>query len=261
MGGNPINLCSKSLLLFLQSLNKGSYFHLIGFGSNFEYYSPQPLEYNKENVKKLFGIIKNLKADKGGTDLYRPLSHIFKNPVYDNINIGKHIFLLTDGEIENKENTLNLIGNYSSKFVLHSLGIGGCDLDLIKRSAIMGNGNSFFINNLENLNNTVINALEGADNLMSCYFKINKQEKIYLQYNKTQLVPANGFIRFGFILKDKDINDIEILFKLYIKESKEEKKIILNKSNMKSLPDGDKLGKIIVCIIFKYAIQLMKKRK
>ena len=61
--------------------------------------------------------------------------------------------------------------------------------------------------------------------------------------------------------KDKDINDIEILFKLYIKESKEEKKIILNKSNMKSLPDGDKLGKIIVCIIFKYAIQLMKKRK
>lgn len=72
---------------------------------------------------------------------------------------------------------MNLIGNYSSKFVLHSLGLGECDLDLIKRSAIMGNGNSFFINNLENLNSAVINALEGADNLMSCYFEINKSKK------------------------------------------------------------------------------------
>ena len=83
MGGESIQLCSKSLLLFLQSLTKGCYFHLIGFGSDFEYFSKEPLEYTKENVKDLTNIIKNLNADKGGTDLYKPLNSIFENPIYD----------------------------------------------------------------------------------------------------------------------------------------------------------------------------------
>ena len=80
----------------------------------------------------------------------------------------------------------------------------------------MGNGNSFFINNLENLNSAVINALEGADNLMSCYFEINKLEKIYLQYNKKQLVPANDYIRFGFILALNLFNMIRVLIQINI---------------------------------------------
>ena len=59
-------------------------------------------------------------------------------------------------------------------------------------------------------------------------------------------------MRYGFILKEKDINDIEILFKIInIKEKEEEKKIIFNKNNIKQLPDGDKLGKIIVYNYFK----------
>ena len=38
MQGTKIELCNKALLLFLQSLNIGNYFQLIGFGSTFEYY-------------------------------------------------------------------------------------------------------------------------------------------------------------------------------------------------------------------------------
>ena len=78
-----VQLSSKSLLLFLQSLIKGCYFQLIGFGSNFEYFSQEPLEYTKENVNALMNIIKNLNANKGGTDLYKPLKSIFENPIYD----------------------------------------------------------------------------------------------------------------------------------------------------------------------------------
>ena len=150
MSGENIKLCKKALILFLQSLNKDSYFQLIGFGSSFEYYNKEPLEYNKENVKKLMEIINNLNADKGSTELYNPLRNIFKNPIYKKINIAKHIFILTDGEIYDKETTLNLIGSFSDKFSIHSLGIG-CyyDYDLVKRIAIMGNGNSFFLKNLK----------------------------------------------------------------------------------------------------------------
>ena len=94
MSGDRIKLCSKSLLLFLQSLIKGCYFQLIGFGSNFEYFTEEPLEYNKENVKKLMDIIKQIKANKGGTDLYQPLKSIFENPIYDKFDITKYIFFI-----------------------------------------------------------------------------------------------------------------------------------------------------------------------
>ena len=126
MSGNPIELCNKALLLLLQSLNEGCYFQLIGFGSNFEYYTKEPLEYNKENISQLMETIKNLRANKGGTELYEPLNDIYnnKNNIYDKYDMVKHIILLTDGEIDRKEDTLNLIGSHSDKFYFHSLGIG-----------------------------------------------------------------------------------------------------------------------------------------
>ena len=93
-------------------------------------------------------IINNLNADKGGTELYEPLKNVFENPIYKKINIAKHIFILIDGEIDDKETTLNLIGSFSDKFTIHSLGIGSYyDKDLIKRITIMG----IFIIYIQNL--------------------------------------------------------------------------------------------------------------
>ena len=248
MRGDRIELCSKSLLLFLQSLNKGCFFQLIGFGSKFEYFSKEPLEYNKENVQNLMNIIKKLNADKGGTDLYKPLKDIFENQIYDKFIMHKHIFLLTDGEIEDKETTLNLIGSNSDKFTLHSLGIGNCDLDLIKRSAIMGNGNSYFIDNLQKLNKNVIDALEKAQssNKIICNFENNQKDKTYIEYNQKQVTGLNNFMRYGFILKERNIKDITISINVNDVDKNEDIKLTFNKDNIKLLPDGDKIGKIIV---------------
>ena len=156
MSGNRIELCNKALLLFLQSLNENCWFQLIGFGSNYEYYAKEPLEYNKDNINKLMDIIKNLSADKGGTELYSPLIDIYNNKIYEKYKMNKHIILLTDGEIDDKEKTLNLIGSHSNEFIFNSIGIGYCDKDLIERSALVGNGYSYFIDNLDNLNKIII---------------------------------------------------------------------------------------------------------
>ena len=83
MSGESIDLSCKSLLLFLQSLDANCYFQLIGFGSDFEFFSEKPLEYNKENIKNLMDTIKNLKADKGGTELYKPLKKIYDDNIYE----------------------------------------------------------------------------------------------------------------------------------------------------------------------------------
>ena len=63
----------------MQSLTKGSYFQLIGFGSEFKKINDKPVEYNKEYVKNTMNIIKNLKANLGDMDISFPLKEIFNS--------------------------------------------------------------------------------------------------------------------------------------------------------------------------------------
>ena len=51
MNGNPMKMLKESLIFFLQSLPKDSYYQLIGFGSTFKYiHSKKSLEYTPENL-------------------------------------------------------------------------------------------------------------------------------------------------------------------------------------------------------------------
>ena len=177
MDGESIQLSCKSLLLFLQSLNKNCFFQLVGFGSDFEFFSEKPLEYNKENVKNLMETIKKLGADKGGTELYEPLKKIYSNKIYDKYNMKKNIILLTDGELDDKEKVINLIGANSSKFIFNSIGIGECDKDLIERTALMGNGYSYYISDLKELNSVVISLLEKSQN--SLFINCSTKQKMF----------------------------------------------------------------------------------
>ena len=127
MSGERMKLCSKALLLFLQSLNEKCYFQLVGFGSNYEYFSKIPLAYNKENIQNLMKTIKTLDANKGGTELYNPLNDIYNNEIYKEYHMKKSIILLTDGELFDKEKVINLIGSKSDEFIFNSLGICECD--------------------------------------------------------------------------------------------------------------------------------------
>ena len=106
MIGQPIELLKQSLIIFLHSLIQGSKYQIIGFGSSYKYYNEMPLDYIKENVENSIKLIEKIKADLGGTNIYNPLNDIL-NKNYDNINIPKYIFLLTDGAIENKEKVLD----------------------------------------------------------------------------------------------------------------------------------------------------------
>ena len=86
--------------------------------------------YNKENVEKIINIINSLKADLGGTNISSPLSAIYNDNNYSKINLSKNIFLLTDGQVHDREQCINLITTNSSKFRIHALGIG-TDFDKI----------------------------------------------------------------------------------------------------------------------------------
>ena len=238
MDGIPIELCKKALLILLQSLNKGSYFQLIGFGTDFQYYSEEPLEYDKENIKNLMNIIRKLTANKGGTELFTPLKKIYNDILYEKYEMTKHIIVLTDGAIVQKEETLNLIGSYSDKFYFHSIGIGNCDKDLIERSALVGNGYSYFIDNLKNLNKVIISLLEQTQSqlIIKCE---SAQINDNIEDSKQKCIKINDFFRHG-IISDHDINNIN--FKIEYNENE----ILVNNIDIEKMPNGEELGKLIV---------------
>ena len=240
MSGDRINLSCKSLLLFLQSLNVNSYIQLIGFGSDFKFFSDKPLEYNKENVKNLMDIIKQLSADRGGTELYEPLNKIYTDKIYDEYEMKKNIILLTDGELFDKEQVINLIGANSSRFIFNSIGIGSCDKDLIERTALMGNGYSFYISNLNELNSVVISLLEKSQNslIVNCI----TNQKCSIEDDNKKLINKNDYFTHGFILDDIKIKNID--FNLRIKDN--EINVYFDKGKIIKLPEGDNLGKLIV---------------
>ena len=117
MSGQSINIAKEALKIFIQSLPPGSYFQLIAFGSNFVKLDEVPKEYNKENIHKCLRVIEEINADLGGTNLYTPLKEIYNSgKIYDGINLPKNIFILTDGEVNNKREVLSLIEKNSNQY-------------------------------------------------------------------------------------------------------------------------------------------------
>ena len=164
MSGTPIKIASSALKLFIQSLPSKSYYQIIGFGSTFVKYDKSPKEYTKKNIDESLEQIDKLKANLAGTDIYSPLKDIYDSyNLYDKIDLPKNIFLLTDGEIVNKDKTLKLIEKNSTKFSVFSIGIGSAfDKDLIKNAGILGKGNYNFCHNINQLNKVIANEINKA---------------------------------------------------------------------------------------------------
>jgi hypothetical protein len=185
--------------------------------------------------------IKTLKADKGCTELYKPLNDIYNNKIYKEYNMKKNIILLTDGELDDKEKVINLIGSKSDEFIFNSLGIGECDKDLIKRTALVGRGYSNYIKDLNDLNSSIISLLEYNKEYFNINYTTNQQPSI--EDNNKKLIEKYDIFNYGFILDEKNPKDIEFNIKI---GTKEEVKINFDKNKIIKLPDGDKLGRLIV---------------
>ena len=249
MSGKPINIVKESLLFFLQSLPKNSYYQLIGFGSSMKYISSEePLEYTVENVKKTIEKVKKLKANLGGTELYKPLQNIFSNENSDNLNLCKNLFILTDGEVWDREKSLKIIKNNLDVFRVHSFGIGNSfDEKFIVESG--KNGSYNFIKDIDKIKSSVIQTLNKALRNYLYDFKIDVKN-IDTEYNyfpKQKIYYQDELLNYYFIIKHKLNNNININIEYYDKKELINKKINFDNNNIFiSENDGDIISKIII---------------
>ena len=261
MDGEPIKLVKQSLLIFVQSLPPGSYFQLIGFGSTFKKYNEKPIEYNTKNVEEIKNIIYKLDADFGGTNINAPLKSIYDDNSYSEINLNRHIFLLTDGQVNDRDGCIKLITENNNKFRLHSFGIGN-DFDkyFIERSGKLGKGSFFFIDDVEGISPIIIKALNSClrPYLIDIHFNFQNYKK-QIQSNITscdtdEFVNKDEIINFSFILGEKNqINIDKLIEPILIEISAKnpiniiKEKIYFNKEeNIIKLKDGDELSKMII---------------
>ncbi|CAF1592407.1 unnamed protein product, partial [Adineta ricciae] len=142
---NKIGYVRQSMMLFLKSLPLNSYFNIIRFGSSHRsLFDQATVIYNEENSKKAADLIKTMEADLGGTELLNPLKWLGEHPPQD--GRSRQIFLLTDGEISNVTEVLDLCRSMSKSSRIFSFGLGRSpSRSLVKGLARSTNGRFCFI--------------------------------------------------------------------------------------------------------------------
>ncbi|CAF0954447.1 unnamed protein product [Rotaria sordida] len=142
---NKIELVRQAMLLFLKSLPMDCYFNIIRFETNHEtLFKEITAVYNEQNAQKAKKFINYLQADLGGTELLRPLQWLEQHSPEE--GRARQIFLLTDGEISNVNEVLNLCRSMATSTRIFSFGLGHSpSRSLVKGLARATNGRFVFI--------------------------------------------------------------------------------------------------------------------
>jgi len=161
MSGSPIRVAKEALEMFLRSLPRDSYFNVYRFGSTFESYFNDSVEYTKENMEAALNKAKTMGADLGGTNLLSPLKNIFEKKAKE--GYVKQIFIITDGEVEAQSQILTLATKNRNTTRCFAVGIGSSiSRDFIEEFAKTTAGNPAFITSSVEVSSVVMRQLTSA---------------------------------------------------------------------------------------------------
>ncbi|KAJ4290073.1 hypothetical protein N0V88_006579 [Collariella sp. IMI 366227] len=165
MSGSNIPNMQSALHVFLKSLPVGVKFNICSFGSHHEFLFPKGSQtYDASSLSKATKYVNTFQANFGGTDIFNPMSEIFKKRYTD---MDLEVFLLTDGEIWDQNALFDLlnqnIASSNGRIRVFTLGIGrGVSHSLIEGVAAAGNGFSQTVGDNENMNSKVVRMLKAS---------------------------------------------------------------------------------------------------
>jgi len=161
MSGSLIERAKETLQFFLRSMPEGVRFNIIGFGFRFETMFKESVPYDDEHLEIATAKVSQIKADLGGTDIYRPLKYIFE---LDEIKgFPRQVFILTDGEVDNATSCINIVRENAHTTRVFTFGIGsGADAALCEDTAKAGNGACVMIRESKDMRELVMKQLDYA---------------------------------------------------------------------------------------------------
>ncbi|XP_058036966.1 von Willebrand factor A domain-containing protein 5A-like isoform X2 [Ahaetulla prasina] len=161
--GSPsrIQSAKETLIFLLKSLPLGCYFNVYGFGSTYESFYPQSVEYTQESMSTSIQCVKELDCNLGGTEILEPLKAIYSQPCLE--GNPRQIFVFTDGEVFNTNEVIAEVRRNSGSHRCFSFGIGeGASTALVKGIARAAGGSAEFITGKERMQAKVLQSLKKA---------------------------------------------------------------------------------------------------
>jgi len=188
MGGSSIAEAKKALEIMIKALNPGTLFNIYRFGSTFEHLFSRSMEYNEKRMTEALTYLSETDASLGGTAVLAPLKNIYLDKLKG--SQCRDIVLITDGEVGNEDQVMDLVKRFADNTKLHTVGIG--------------NGpNEFFIKGLARTS-------RGASELIAPHERI--EPKVLRIFNKV----INGSIRNIRIDWGVDVEQAPVNFAAFI---------------------------------------------
>ncbi|KAK1152876.1 von Willebrand factor A domain-containing protein 5A-like [Acipenser oxyrinchus oxyrinchus] len=160
-GPMRIESARDTLLLLLKSLPLGCFFNIYGFGSHFEAFFPESVEYTQQTMDSALGKVKGMGADFGGTEILEPLKDIYSKACRP--GHPRQLFVFTDGEVGNTKDVINEVKKHAGTHRCFTFGIGeGASTALIKGMARAGSGHPEFITGKDRMQPKVMQSLRFA---------------------------------------------------------------------------------------------------
>ncbi|XP_074071451.1 von Willebrand factor A domain-containing protein 5A-like isoform X2 [Macrotis lagotis] len=156
-----IDSAKETLVLMLKSLPPGCFFNIYGFGSSFESFYPESVEYTQQSMEDAVQKVKALDADLGGTEILEPLKDIYSKSCRP--DHPRQLFIFTDGEVGDTRQVIAEVKQHSQNHRCFSFGIGeGASTSLIKGIAQAAGGTAEFITGLDRMQPKALRSLKRA---------------------------------------------------------------------------------------------------
>ncbi len=162
MGGSSMEQAKAALSLFLHSIPAGCHFNIVSFGSRHEFFFKRGSRlYDDHSLAEAKRHVAGMDANFGGTEIFSPLQAIYNSKIVE----GKlrQIFILTDGDVSNSYEVINLVTKNSRNTRVFALGLGAsASRHLVKGVARSGNGMAVFSTLTEDLRPKVMTLLKNS---------------------------------------------------------------------------------------------------
>eukprot|EP01113_Clastostelium_recurvatum_P036400 TRINITY_DN517_c0_g1_i6.p1 TRINITY_DN517_c0_g1~~TRINITY_DN517_c0_g1_i6.p1 ORF type:complete len:798 (-),score=137.04 TRINITY_DN517_c0_g1_i6:236-2629(-) len=144
MSGSKMSAVRDTLRLFLRSIPPGTLFNIVSFGTSFSSLFPSSVKYDQGSLATADQHVTDMDANMGGTNMMKPLQFVFSQAHI--LGAPRQIFILTDGQVDDRKACTRLVKQHAASCRVFSLGIGS-DVDrlLVNKLAMAGHGAADFV--------------------------------------------------------------------------------------------------------------------
>jgi len=144
MQGDSIAQAQRALALCVRALETHDAFNIVCFGSTFTSLWPTPQPYNQASLEEATQYIQQVGAHLGGTEILAPLQHLLQ--MAPDPERPRQLLVLTDGEVANEAEVIDLCAHYATTTRVFAFGIGaGVSEHLVRGIARAAHGAAEFI--------------------------------------------------------------------------------------------------------------------